>query len=111
MKKTKIFAHNGKVGIIPGNLDINDDMMSSFIPVKDIDITKDAFNILSKESQDDELMVIKGYFGFPGINSNIFKGATITQADKEELKDQITDIDFEEVDTDVYQEMVKEMND
>ncbi len=111
MKKTKVFAHEGKIGIIPGDLNISMDMENDeLISIENLEITKEAFDIIT-ENISAEILVISGYFGFPGINSKILsKGKSISEYKRSELKEQIVeDIKFEEEEEDIYQEMVKEM--
>lgn len=113
MKNTKIFAHNGKVGIIPGNLTITDNIETSdLISIDNVQITKEAFDILLEEDSHNETLVIAGYFAIPGLRAKVFNdGTKISEVSKSVLEEKIVkEIEFDEEDKITLEELTEEMS-
>jgi hypothetical protein len=113
MKKTKVFAHEGKIGIIPGDLNISMDMENDeLISIENLEITKEAFDILSEEDSHNETLVIAGYFAIPGLRARVFNdGTKISEVSKSVLEEKIVkEIEFDEEDKITLEELTEEMS-
>lgn len=118
MRKTKIFAYNGKVGIIGGTQAApkTSDQSGNLVSISNIQMTKEAFDIISKLPKatvpDGTLVSSDNLFGWTGpewkIVTNDMKVSKVMNL--KALKPQIVkEIHYDEQDKEVFDVLVYAM--